>query len=63
MIKKYRFGLRDTTTGEVNKVLFGTEAQANMQKPRDGFAWIELPDSFDLETQVIDVNGLIEEKD
>jgi hypothetical protein len=59
---KRRWGLRDIATGEVNKTTRARAKQVNIQKPRTGYRWVELPDGFDASTHIIDPDGLIQEK-
>ena len=59
---KLRWGLKDTTTGEINKTTRAMKKQVIIQKPRTGFCWVEIPDDFDALTQMIDPDGLILEK-
>lgn len=56
MRNRKKYGLAEDSTGKISKVLFGTQEQANMQKPRIGFTWIEIEDDFDTLFETINLS-------
>lgn len=50
-----RYGLKNNITNEVYKTMFARLDQIEIQKEREGFIWVEIPDDFDTVLELFNI--------